>query len=307
MIVDPDFFDHFKTRLVVDLLEGDELAPLYIMRIWAHCQTRRKADDIVITAAGLRALCRCTSAPAEALEAALIEAGFIERNGESIRVVDWAVRNAKLVKAWTNGAEGGKTKAANAAKRKAEAAANANQSATEPLPNGYPTASETLPNDYPTATDALPIRSRSRSRSREEQEQNQDQKQKPARAAPPATDARRLLQAEGVDDQTAADWIAHRKAKRATASATVIEDRKRVCAEAGVPLAAGLALEVSRGWQGLKAEWIANALERQSAGRGLPFQTTQDRARGWAEIATGANHDDRNIIDITPTAARQLG
>lgn len=305
MIVDPDFFDHYKTRLVVDLLGGDELAPVYIMRIWAHCQIRKKADGIVITSAGLRSLCRCTTASGEALEAALIEAGFIAREGDSIRVVDWAARNAKLVKAWTNGAEGGKAKAANAAKRKAEAEPNANQTATQALPNGYPTATQNEPNGYPTATDELPIRSRSREE--EEQEQKQSQKQKQARTAP-AANPRELLMAEGVDEQTAADWIAHRKAKRATASATVIEDRKRTCAEAGVTLAAGLALEVSRGWQGLKAEWIANALERQSAGRGLPFTTAQDRARGWAEIATGANHDERNVIDITPsTLTPRLG
>jgi hypothetical protein len=294
MIVDPDFLDHWKTRLVRDLLHGDELAPLYILRIWSHCQARRKADGIEITAAGLRALCRCTTNDAATLESALIEAGFIEREGDSIRVVDWAERNSKLVKAWTNGAEGGKAKAANAAKRKADAVANANQSATETLPNGYP-----------SATDELPIRSRSRSREEEEQKQNQDQKQKPARAAPPAPDARRLLLAEGVDEQTAADWIAHRKAKRATATATVIADRRRVCAEAGVSLADGLALEVSRGWQGLKAEWIANALTNRAPQ--LPYQTTQDRARGWADIATGANNDERRIIDITPTAAPQLG
>jgi hypothetical protein len=123
-------------------------------------------------------------------------------------------------------------------------------------------------------------------------------------SAPRAPDARQTLLAEGVDEQTAADWIAHRKAKRATATATVIEDRKRACAQAGVSLATGLALEVSRGWQGLKAEWIANALERQAAGRGLPFQTAQDRARDWADVTTGETSDERRIIDITPTAPR---
>lgn len=292
MIVDCDFLDHWKTRLVVDLLGGDELAPLYILRIWSHCQQRKKADGIVITAAGLRALCRCATVPAEALEAALIEAGFIAREGEAIRVVDWANRNAKLVKAWTNGAEGGKAKAANAAKRKAESVATAN-----------PTATETLPTGYPTATDALPIRSRSREE--EEQEQNQDQKQKPARAAPPATNARAALLAEGVDEQTAADWIAHRKAKRATVTATVLAMRKQACAEAGVSLAAGLALEISRNWNGLQADWIRNALTPNPAR--LPYQSQQDRARGWAEVATGANNDDRNIIDITPTPAPRLG
>lgn len=299
MIVDPDFLDHWKTRLVVDLLGGDELAPLYILRIWAHCQTRKKAEGIAISTAGLRALCRCTSAPAEVLEAALIAAGFVERDGDEIRVIDWAKRNAQLIAAWRNGATGGRGNARTRAGDQPEA----NQSGTETEPSTNPAGTQHEPNANPTGTPDEAIRVRSRSREEQEQKQEQKQSQKPARTAPPAM---QVLLAEGVPEQIAADWIAHRKLKRATVSATVIEDRKAVCAQAGVLLAVGLSLEVSRGWQGLKAEWIANAMERQSAGRGLPFQTTQDRARDWADIATGANSDDRRIIDITPAAAAPL-
>jgi hypothetical protein len=269
MIVDPDFLDHWKTRLAVDLLGGDELAPLYILRIWGHCQSRRKADTFAISAPGLRALCRCASAPAEALEAALIEAGFIVREGDSIRVVDWAARNAQLISAWKNGRAGGE---ANKGRRRNDG--------TEPEPDGDRNA---------THGEAI------RSRSREEEDKNKD-KTKAARPAP----AMVALLAEGVDSQTATDWIAHRKAKHATASATVIGDRKRVCLQAGVSLADGLALEISRGWQGLKAEWIANAMSTASRPQALPFQTNQDRARDWAEVATGNIQDERRTIDITP-------
>jgi hypothetical protein len=240
------------------------------------------------------------------LEAALIEAGFIERDGDAIHVHEWATRNSKLVKAWQNASLGGKAKAANAAKRKAEAVANANQTASENVANGYRTASESLPNDCPSASDGLPIRSREEVEEEQSQKQKQSQKQNVARAAPRASGAREMLMAEGVDERTAADWIAHRRAKRATASATVIEDRKRACADAGVSLSTGLALEVSRGWQGLQADWIRNALERQNAGRGLPFQTAQDRARDWADVATGAVNDERRTVDITPCAVAPL-
>lgn len=281
MIVDPDFFDHWKTRLVVDLLGGDELAPLYIMRIWAHCQQRKKADAFAISTPGLRALCRCTTVPAEALEAALVEAGFIERDGDEVRVVDWAARNAKLITAWKNGAAGGRGN-----KRKAD------QNGTDEEPNANPSETETEPNANPTRSDGEAIRSR-----REVDKDKDKNKGNAARPAPPL----QLLLAAGVDEQTAADWIAHRKAKRATASATVIEDRQRVCAQAGVTLAAGLALEVSRGWQGLKADWIANAMtaDRPAA---LPYQSKQSQAQAWADVTTGAcTHDEQHrIIDITP-------
>jgi hypothetical protein len=40
MIVDPDFLDHWRTRMLVDALQ-DECAPMYIIRVWAHCQQRR--------------------------------------------------------------------------------------------------------------------------------------------------------------------------------------------------------------------------------------------------------------------------
>lgn len=290
MIVDPDFLDHWKTRLLVDTLGGDELAPLYVLRIWAHCQQRRKSEAITISAAGLRSLCRCSSSviSAERLEAALIQAGFITRDGDDIRAVDWAARNVKLITAWKNGKAGGDAKAANAAQR---------------LANGYPNATEPLPNDET----ALPIRSRSRSRSREEKNKDKSKgKDNAARPAPRATPAKALLLAEGVDEQTADDWLLHRRAKRATASATVIEDRKRVCAIAGVALAEGLRLEISRGWQGLQAEWITNATTTR-APPGLPFQTANDKARDWANGLFQGIDDDRNIIDITPAAIPRIG
>ncbi|MFL6141712.1 MAG: hypothetical protein ACJ72N_07555 [Labedaea sp.] len=284
MIVDCDFLDHWKTRLAVDLLGGDEMAPLYILRLWAHCQARKKADAFAISAAGLRALCRCTSASGEALEAALIEAGFIEREGESIRVIDWAKRNAQLISAWTNGRKGGE---ANKARRGSDP--------TEPVPNGDRNATETGPGGDRIGTDGEAIRSR-------KEVDKEKSKTKAARTAP----AMEILTAAGVPEQIAADWIAHRNAKRATASATVIEDRKRVCAEAGVSLADGLALEISRGWQGLKADWIANAMTASRAHPAISFQLPQDRAREWADVATGANSDERRIIDITPTTAARL-
>jgi hypothetical protein len=297
MIVDPDFLDHYKTRLVVDLLGGDELAPLYVLRIWGHCQQRKKPDGIVITPAGLRALCRCTTVDAATLEHALTEGGFIVRDGEVVHVVDWAKRNARLVTAWKNGATGGRGNAKPKVSKDAETEKNGDESE----PGANPTGTEHEPTANPTRTHDEAIRNRL------DIEEKQNHKTKGARTAPPAPNATQLLLSAGVDEQTAADWIAHRKAKRATASRTVIEDRIRECEKAGVTLAAGLALEVSRGWQGLKSEWIANATTT-TRNHQLPYQSAQEKARGWADIATGANHDDGRIIDITPaTLAPQLG
>ncbi len=98
MIVDPDFLDHWRTRMLVDLLGGDELAPMYVIRVWGHCQTRR-ATEFEVPPAGLKAICR---APHDAamFEQAMIEAGFIERAGALLRVPKWADHNAAIVRSW---------------------------------------------------------------------------------------------------------------------------------------------------------------------------------------------------------------
>lgn len=107
MLVDVDFLDHWRTRLVVDQLGGDELAPLYVLRIWAHCQSRKSVTFEGMSPAGLRSLCRY-SGDANRLEEVLIEAGFIVRSGTAIEVPKWAKHNAGLITAWENGAKGGR-------------------------------------------------------------------------------------------------------------------------------------------------------------------------------------------------------
>jgi len=106
VILDPDFLDHWKTRMLVDLLGGDECAPLYVIRIWGHCQARR-AVDFDITPIALKAICRAPH-DASTFEAAMIEAGFVERDGSTLRVPKWAEHNPKLVANWRNGGSGGR-------------------------------------------------------------------------------------------------------------------------------------------------------------------------------------------------------
>jgi hypothetical protein len=109
MIVDPDFFDHWRTRMLVDALGGDQMAPLYVMRIWAHCQVRKSTSFGAMPSAGLKALCRFQG-DADVLEVALIAAGFVHRNGDAVEAPKWAEHNAKLIANWKNGAGGGRPK-----------------------------------------------------------------------------------------------------------------------------------------------------------------------------------------------------
>lgn len=106
MIVDPDFCDHWKTRMLVGLLGGDESAPVLVLRLWAHCQNRRQSHFDNLSANALRALCRF-SGDADELEAALAGAGFVVRDGSSLTVCNWDQYNASLIAAWKNGGRGG--------------------------------------------------------------------------------------------------------------------------------------------------------------------------------------------------------
>ena len=132
MIVDPDFFDHWRTRMVADMLK-DQLAPVYIMRLWAHCQNR-KGDVFDIPAAGLKALCQFSGA-AQELEDALIAAEYIARDGLTVTVTGWAEKNAALLAAWENGHKGGRPKKN---QNTTDGQPTENQSETHGLPVGYP-------------------------------------------------------------------------------------------------------------------------------------------------------------------------
>ena len=136
MIVDPDFLDHWRTGMVADAI-GDPMAALYILRLWAHCQ-ERKSDTFAMPTAGLKAQCKCP-ADAATFEAALIDAGFLSRDGNTITVIGWAEKNASLIAAWENGAKGGRPKK--------------NQNETHGKPTGNPTVTHGKPIANPHETD----------------------------------------------------------------------------------------------------------------------------------------------------------
>ena len=109
MIVDPDFPDHWKTRMLVDALDGDEAAPVYLLRLWAHCQNRRTAAFENLPQAALKALCRFPGHPNK-LESSLAASGFVRREDQILIVVGWEEYNASLIANWSNGRKGGRPK-----------------------------------------------------------------------------------------------------------------------------------------------------------------------------------------------------
>ncbi len=106
MIVQPDFLDHWKTQLLVQLT-GDKASPLLVLRLWAHCQQRRQWVFDNMTPQVLKAVCRWEGEP-DQLQKALTDSGFIEVNGSAVNVHEWAAVNASLVRSWQNGHKGGR-------------------------------------------------------------------------------------------------------------------------------------------------------------------------------------------------------
>lgn len=108
MIVEPDFLDHWKTRLLTRLLT-DERAPLYVLRLWAHCQQRKTDRFTGWNPDVLASVCRWDGDGVALWEA--MGKTFLEIQGENVVVHGWAETNAALLSAWSNGKLGGRPKA----------------------------------------------------------------------------------------------------------------------------------------------------------------------------------------------------
>lgn len=136
MIVDPDFLGHWRTRMLADMLE-DECAPIYIIRLWGHCQSRRGWVFDGMPVQATKAICHYQG-DAKHFEKALIECGFLSRQGDRITVVGWDEHNATLIANWTNGKRGGRPKGST--------------KETREKPTGKP---RNNPSDNPTETDKI--------------------------------------------------------------------------------------------------------------------------------------------------------
>lgn len=228
MIIDPDFLDHWRTRMVVDAL-GDEMAPMYIMRLWAHCQAR-KSDRHAMPPAGLKAQCRAHH-DATSFEQALIDAGFVQRDGADVVVIGWADANASLLAAWENGSKGGRpTK----------------------KPKKNPEETQDKPSDNPAETQREPIANQDETdKSREEKNSSslRSEGKRATRTPPPDCPP-------DVEPQVWSDWLSLRKDKRAKVTYTVIQGAREEARKAGMSFEDFLRVWCRRGSQGLEADWL---------------------------------------------------
>ena len=263
MIVDPDFLDHWRTRMVVDALDGDEMAPLCVLRLWAHCQSR-KSDRFEMPTAGLKAQCRYKG-DAQKFEQALTEAGFIKREGIEVHVLGWAEQNASLIAAWENGAKGGRPR-------------------TKPVEN--PQETQGKPNGNQDETQAKPIREEE-IREEKKREEKQKTTAQPTVALP--------------DWMPIASWsgyIEMRKKKRKDPTARAVElliaELERLRDE-GQDIAAVLDKSTVNGWTDVYPLKLEPQARGSPGNKQLDLAAAQKAANEEAKRRLFGNDDGRTI------------
>ena len=107
MIIEPDFLDHWKTRLLMRLLDT-EAAPNYVIRLWSHCQTRKTNKFPEWSPEILASVCRWPG-DADQFWSAMMQTFCRSEDGHLI-AHEWDEVNASLIAAWSNGGKGGRPK-----------------------------------------------------------------------------------------------------------------------------------------------------------------------------------------------------
>lgn len=136
---------------------------------------------------------------------------------------------------------------------RAQSVNEASQSVNEPPPNHKPITINQKPitiNQEPETTIQEP-----------NNQEKKEEKEKEKKEKPQAASATRSIvsKPDDVSDQTWADWVAHRKAKKATVTETVLKSIQAEADKAGMNLEAALETMCARGWSGFKAEWVQPA------------------------------------------------
>lgn len=103
MIIAPDFFEHWKTKALIELTKRPE-SPLWVQRLWAHCQTRKAWEFRDLSDLALKSIC---GVPAditpEVWKKALLDCRFVRESGKKLIVHEWEEHNSSLVARWESG------------------------------------------------------------------------------------------------------------------------------------------------------------------------------------------------------------
>lgn len=95
--------------VLTDLLGGDPQAPVYVIRLWSHCNMKKGWQFPELPADILRAICKAGQQHKPGLFFdSMMRAGFVAENGSGFDVPTFAEHNAQLLANWINGPKGGR-------------------------------------------------------------------------------------------------------------------------------------------------------------------------------------------------------
>jgi hypothetical protein len=116
------------------------------------------------------------------------------------------------------------------------------------------------------------------------------------------TEAGKLPTPDGVSDSVWTDFLRIRKAKRAPMTDTALDGIRHEADKAGLTLQEALQMCCARGWQGFKADWLAEQK------RGVSQTIASQRLQQAQDFAPGIAASSMTYIDevknVTPIASR---
>jgi hypothetical protein len=281
-----NLWDDPRVAKLCDLTEQGEAAVIGGL-YWLWATADQHSEDGIMPGLTLRQIDRKTGVPG--LGNALVCIGWLADHPEGVRIVRFEEHNGTSAK----------RRAVTAKRVASHRSGNADATADDAAGNADVTQTA-LQDEHASVTGAL-----AREREREEKNTSSLRSEvEPRKRSAPA----QVSRPDDVAEQTWADWLALRKAKKAPVTETVLEQAKRESEKADMPLDAFLQVWCMRGSQGLQADWLKPA-ERQTASRQPMSYAQQDelarRAR-WEEMTgrkwpeTGQPADADDYIDITP-------
>lgn len=103
---------------------------------------------------------------------------------------------------------------------------------------------------------------------------------------------------EDVPEQLWADFVTHRKAKKAPVTETVIKRTRSQAAQCGMSLSDALEMTVTRGWQGFEARYVLNDKSPSSQPARTLELSPQAIARRRQAARNNVSTDDAELADM---------
>ncbi len=278
------FWDHWKTVTLKAYLGVEAVESL--QRLWCFAAINKPSG--VLDGMSQRAIEMASrwSGSGGALISKLEELCFLEKRGDWYAIHDWEDHNSFAA---TADARSAQAKAAvNRRWEKRRGGGGDTGSNTERITERSTECNTPLP--YPSPYPS-PIPKQQHSPASAD---TQETPEKPeAVAASDRFDAKNFLIEQGADQQTAADYLELRKAKKAASTRTALRAVVAEAAKAGIPVGVALTTCCARGWVGFKADWV-DQKPRDGPAKAAKFDPVAHVNRNRIRQSETAN-----IIDIT--------